>query len=111
MFALTHLLQVVKKTAAHQESAPTVTWPRIVRGSSFPATRFSRPPFPRGIPGAFRPRPPIKLGARSMQWKRDSQGGPSDSGSSVDTGNIATPAARGLTYIRPQSKPEGLGTT
>lgn len=89
-----------------------MAWPRIVRGSPFSTARFSRVPFPRGgIPGAFRPRPPLKLGARSLQWKRDAQGSPSDGGSSLNTGNIAMPAARGLTYVRTQSKPEGLGTT
>ncbi|TKY49566.1 Polyadenylate-binding protein 2 [Spatholobus suberectus] len=107
---MSRILKVIKKSAAHQESAPAMAWPRIVRGSPFPSARFSRLPFPRGIPGAFRPRPPIKLGARSMQWKRDAQG--SDSSSSVNTGSIAAPVARGFTYVRTESKPEGsLGTT
>lgn len=89
-----------------------MAWPRIVKGSPFPSARFSRHPFPRGIPGAFRARPPIKLGARSMQWKRDAQGSGSDSSSSVNTGNVAAPVGRGFTYIRTESKPEGsLGTT
>lgn len=110
---MSRILKVVKKSAApaQQESAPTTTWPHVVRGSPFPTARFPRPPFARGIPGSFRPRPPMKLGARSMQWKRDAQGSPADSGSSVNTGNIAMPATRGLTYIRTPSKPEGLGTT
>ncbi|RDX66594.1 Polyadenylate-binding protein 2, partial [Mucuna pruriens] len=104
---MSRILKVVKKSAAHQESAPAMAWSRIVRGSPFPSARFSRLPFPRGIPGAFRARPPIKLGARSLQWKRDAQG--SDTSSS---GNIAAPAARGFTYVRTESKPEGsLGTT
>ncbi|GAU12678.1 hypothetical protein TSUD_121700 [Trifolium subterraneum] len=109
---MSRILKVVKKSAAHQESAPTTTWPHVVRGSSFPTARFPRPPFARGIPGSFRPRPPMKLGARSMQWKRgDTQTNPANSGSSVNTGNITMPATRGLTYVRTQSKPEGLGTT
>lgn len=88
-----------------------MSWPRIVRGSPYSSGRFSRLPFPRGISGAFRPRPPIKLGARSLQWKRDAQG-PSDNGSSLNTGSIAAPAARGFTYVRTESKPEGsMGTT
>lgn len=85
-------------------------WPRIVRGSSFPSARYSRLPFPRGIPGAFRARPPMKVGARSLQWKRDAQG--SDSSSSVNSGTVAAPASRGFTYVRTESKPEGsLSTT
>ncbi|WJX31002.1 hypothetical protein P8452_19485 [Trifolium repens] len=109
---MSRILKVVKKSAAHQESAPTTTWPHVVRGSPFPTARFPRPPFARGIPGSFRPRPPMKLGARSMQWKRgDTQANPANSGSSVNTGNITMPATRGLTYVRTQSKPEGLGTT
>ncbi|KAI5410360.1 hypothetical protein KIW84_055747 [Lathyrus oleraceus] len=103
---MSRLLKVVKKSAAHQESAPTTTWPRVVRGSSFPTARFPRPPFARGMPGSFRPRPPMKLGARSMQWKRGAQTNPADSGSSLNTGNFTMPATRGLTYIRTQSKPE-----
>ncbi|ESW21041.1 hypothetical protein PHAVU_005G036300 [Phaseolus vulgaris] len=108
---MSRILKVVKKSAAHQESAPAMAWPRIFRGSPFPSARFSRHPFPRGIPGAFRARPPIKLGARSLQWKRDAQG--SDSTSSMNTvGTPAAPAARGFTYVRTESKPESsLGTT
>ncbi|KAK7323516.1 hypothetical protein VNO77_26993 [Canavalia gladiata] len=107
---MSRILKVVKKSAAQQESAPAMAWPRIVRGSLFPCGRFPRLPFPRGIPGGFRPRPPIKLGARSLQWKRDAQG--SDNSSSLNTGSIVAPATRGLTYVRTGSKPEGsLGTT
>ncbi|KAL2330838.1 hypothetical protein Fmac_018419 [Flemingia macrophylla] len=107
---LSRILKVIKKSAAHQESVPAMAWPRIVRGSPFPSARYSRLPFPRGIPGAFRPRPPIKLGARSLQWKREAQG--SDSSSSVNTGSIVAPGTRGFTYVRTESKPEGsLGTT
>ncbi|XP_014502047.1 uncharacterized protein LOC106762573 [Vigna radiata var. radiata] len=111
---MSRILKVVKKSAAHHESAPAIAWPRIFRGSAFPSARFSRHPFPRGIPGAFRARPPIKLGARSLQWKRDAQG--SDSSPSMNTGSVAAPAAapatRGFTYVRTESKPESsLGTT
>ncbi|XP_020208664.1 uncharacterized protein LOC109793602 isoform X2 [Cajanus cajan] len=107
---MSRILKVVKKSAAHQESVPAMARPRIVRGSPFPSARYSRLPFPRGIPGAFRPRPPIKLGARSLQWKRDAQG--SDSSPSVNTGSVAAPGPRGFTYVRTESKPEGsLGTT
>lgn len=107
---MSRILKVVKKSAAHQESAPVMPWPRIVRVSPFPSARYSRLPFPRGIPGAFRVRPPMKVGARSLQWKRDAQG--SDSSSSVNSGTIAAPASRGFTYVRTESKPEGsLSTT
>ncbi|CAL0326157.1 unnamed protein product [Lupinus luteus] len=108
---MSRILKVAMKSAAPLEPAPTMSWPRIVRGSPFSSARFSRPPFPRGIPGAFRPRPPIKLGARSMQWRRDAQGIMSDNGSSLNTGTIAAPIARGLTYVRTESKPQdSLGT-
>lgn len=91
---LIFVLQVVKKSAAPQEPTTAMVWPRGVGGTSFPAARFSRAPFPRGSPGAFWPRPPMRIGARSMQWKRGSQG-------------AAQPDnARGLTYIRTESKPE-----
>ncbi|XP_047156587.1 uncharacterized protein LOC124827557 [Vigna umbellata] len=111
---MSRILKVVKKSAAHHESAPAIAWPRIFRGSAFPSARFSRHPFPRGIPGAFRARAPIKLGARSLQWKRDAQG--SDSSPSMNTGSVAAPAAapatRGFTYVRTESKPESsFGTT
>lgn len=111
-FAIALRLQVVRKSAAHQEFGPAVPWPHIVRGSPFPSARFSGVPIPRGIPGAFRPRPPIKFGARSMQWKRDAQGTSSDDGASSINSGVSGPATRGLTYVRTESKLEGsLSTT
>lgn len=105
---MSRILKVVKKSAAPQESTPTMAWPRVVRGSHFPAARFSRAPFPRGIPGAFWPRPPTRIGARSMQWKRDAQGtAQPDGGAFVNTSSIAMTGARSLTYVRTESKPEG----
>ncbi|KAI9116492.1 hypothetical protein K1719_012659 [Acacia pycnantha] len=105
---MSRILKVLKKSAAPQESTPTMAWPRGVRGSSFPAARFSRSPFPRGVPGSFWTRPPMRIGARSMQWKRgDAQGTTqSDNGASLNTSSSAVPAARGLTYVRTESKPE-----
>ncbi|KAF7824527.1 Embryonic polyadenylate-binding protein 2 [Senna tora] len=103
---------VVKKSSVPPEPVPTatMTWPRVVRGSPFPVARFSGVPFPRGIPGAFWPRPPIKIGARSMQWKRDAQGTTPDN-STFNTGSGTVPVSRGLTYVRTESKPESsLGT-
>ncbi|KAI4333153.1 hypothetical protein L6164_017994 [Bauhinia variegata] len=109
---MSRILKVVKKSAAQQESASVVAWPHMTRGSPFPPARFSRVPFARGMPGAFRPRPPLRIGARSLQWKRDAQGTTSDNGASSNAGSMAAPAPRSLTYVRPESKPEGnLGTT
>ncbi|KAJ7949142.1 putative RNA binding family protein [Quillaja saponaria] len=109
---MSRILKVVRRTAAQQESAPVMTWPRISRGSPFTPARFSRAPFPRGIPGAFRPRPAIIPGARSMQWKRDAQATPADGGASFSANSVPASAARSLTYVRTESKPAGSqGTT
>ncbi|XVF79604.1 hypothetical protein PTKIN_Ptkin15bG0002600 [Pterospermum kingtungense] len=108
---MSRILKVVKRSSAHQEAAPVMTWPRIARGFPFAAARFSRAPFARGIPGAFRPRPPIKHGARSFQWKRDAQATPADAGASVTGYNISSPTARSLTYVRPEPKSEGNATS
>ncbi|KAJ1409756.1 RNA-binding domain superfamily [Sesbania bispinosa] len=110
---MSRILKVVRKSAAHQEYAPAVPWPRGI-GSPFPSARFSRVPFSRGISitGSFRPRPPIKFGARSLQWKRDAQGTSSDNGTAINNSSISAPAARGLTYVRTESKLDGsLSTT
>ncbi|XP_019453421.1 PREDICTED: uncharacterized protein LOC109354999 [Lupinus angustifolius] len=104
---MSRILKVVRKSDANQESAPVIPWPRTVRGSPFSSGRFSGVPTPRGIPGAFRPRPPMKYGARSMQWKRDAQGTSSDNVASSNNSSISSPAARGFTYVRPESKVEG----
>ncbi|KAF2319449.1 hypothetical protein GH714_015901 [Hevea brasiliensis] len=55
---MSRILKVVKRSSAHQEATPIMTWPRIFRGSQYATTRFTRVPFARGIPGAFRPRVP-----------------------------------------------------
>ncbi|KAJ1388636.1 RNA-binding domain superfamily [Sesbania bispinosa] len=95
MSLLYFLNLVVRKSAAHQEYAPAVPWPRGI-GSPFPSARFSRVPFSRGISitGSFRPRPPIKFGARSLQWKRDAQGTSSDNGTAINNSSISAPSAR-----------------
>lgn len=97
---MSRILKVVRKSSAPQETAaPNMTWPRIVRGSPFGAvSRFARSPFPRGISSIYRPRLPVKLGARSMQWKRDTQQTLSESG------NVPSPTSRSLTYVRTESK-------
>ncbi|XWS45705.1 hypothetical protein CRYUN_Cryun14cG0002500 [Craigia yunnanensis] len=101
---MSRILKVVKRSSAHQEAVPVMTWPRIARGSAFAAARFARAPFARGIPGAFRPRLPIKPGARSFQWKRDAQATPADAGASVTGNNASSPTVRSLTYVRTEPK-------
>lgn len=102
------LLQVARKsTAQHQDYAPAVPWPRGVKGPSYPSASFLRSPIPKGIPGAFRPRPPIKFGARSLQWKRGVQGTSSGNGATLNNSSISAPVSRGLTYVRAESKLNG----
>ncbi|XWS32549.1 hypothetical protein CRYUN_Cryun23aG0167400 [Craigia yunnanensis] len=108
---MSRILKVVKRSCAHQESTPVMTWPRIARGSSFASARFARAPFSRGIPGAFRPRLPIKPGARSLQWKRDAQNTPADAGALVTGNKFSSPTARSLTYVRTEPKSEGNATS
>lgn len=109
---MSRILKVVKRSSAHQEAAPAMTWPRVARGSPFSAGRFSRGTFPRGISGAFRPRHSVKPGARSLQWKRDAQASPGDSGGSIASNNTPSPIGRGLTYVRTEPKADSnSGTT
>ncbi|KAF5736426.1 hypothetical protein HS088_TW14G00568 [Tripterygium wilfordii] len=109
---MSRILKVVRRSSGHQEGAPITTWPRIARGSPFAAARFPRVPFPRGMSGTFRPRLPIKVGARSFQWKRDAQPTQAESGAFVPGGTVPSPTARSLTYIRTESKADGsAGTT
>ena len=103
---MSRILEVVKRSCAHQESTPVMTWHRIARGSQFADVRFARVPFSKGIPGAFRPRLPIKPGARSLRWKRDAQTTPADAGASVTGNNFSSPTARNLTYVRTEPKSE-----
>ncbi|XP_024041201.1 uncharacterized protein LOC18045269 isoform X2 [Citrus clementina] len=109
---MSRILKIVKRSAAHQDTAPLMSWGRGARGSPYTAARFTRAPFPRGVHGAFRPHLPIKPGARSLQWKRDAQASPSDSGAQVPGNSVPSPTARSLTYIRPELKTYGSsGTT
>ncbi|XP_021739257.1 nucleolin 1-like [Chenopodium quinoa] len=101
---MSRIIKVMKKSSVQQEANPVMTWPRITRGSPFPVPRFAQSPFPRVFPGAYRARPPVKPGMRSMQWKRDSQQTSVESVASVP-GNIT--AGRGLTYIRTEAKSDG----
>ncbi|XP_077210133.1 uncharacterized protein LOC143845634 [Tasmannia lanceolata] len=112
---MSRILKVVRRGSAHHEAAPMLTWPQMPRASPF-AARLARVPFPRGIPNAFRARLPIKMGPRSLQWKRDApsilspligegvknlQNGAAASGNSVPS-----PTSRNLTYVRTETKPE-----
>ncbi|PWA44705.1 Nucleotide-binding, alpha-beta plait [Artemisia annua] len=103
---MSRILKVVRKSSAQQETAPvTTSWPRAIRASPFTASRFGRVPFPRGIPSPYRPRLPIKPGARSFQWKRDAQNTSSETISSPVA--ISSPTTRSLTYVRTETKTEG----
>ncbi|XP_034704467.1 uncharacterized protein LOC117928634 [Vitis riparia] len=104
---MSRILKVVKRSSTHQEAAPGMSWPRIARGSPFAAARFARVPFQRGIPGAFRARLPVKLGARSLQWKRDAQPTLAESGAPASNNSVPSPTARSLTYVRTEPKPDG----
>ncbi|XP_009354717.2 nucleolin 2 [Pyrus x bretschneideri] len=104
---MSRILKVEKRGAAHQEAAPGMMWPRVARGSPFATARFGRSPFPRGMSGAYRPRPLIKPGARSLQWKRDTQATPGETGSPATASAVPSPTARSLTYVRTEPKPEG----
>ncbi|EEF49169.1 poly-A binding protein, putative [Ricinus communis] len=103
---MSRILKVVKRSPANQEATANMIWPRGgTRGSPYTAGRFSRGPFPRGISGAFRPRLPMKPGARSFQWKRDAQGTQAESTAPV-SGSLVTSTARSLTYVRTEPKPD-----
>ncbi|KAJ4979759.1 hypothetical protein NE237_010539 [Protea cynaroides] len=107
---MSRILKVVKRSSIHQDTAPLMTWPRMAQASPFSA-RHARVPFPRGISSSFRTRPPIKAGARSLQWKRNGQSTTAGEGSaSVQSGtpsNSLPSASRSLTYIRTGPKLEG----
>lgn len=101
---MSRLLKVVKRSPANQETAPTMTRPQIARGASFAAGRFPRASFGRGMPGTYRPWLAVKPGSRSMQWKRDAQPSPTESGTPGPRSNVSTPTGRGLTYVRTETK-------
>lgn len=96
-YFMSRSLKVVRKI----ESAEVAGWPRVARAQPF-ASSGSRTAFPRGgfNHGAFRGRPTIKPGARSLQWKRD---GPSPHAAST-ANNVLSPTTRNLTYVRPELK-------
>lgn len=105
-------LKVVRKSSMQHEATAMMGWPRISRASSF-ASRLSRAAFSRGVlPGAFRARLPIKSGARSLQWKRETTAAqtsaegtiPTQSASLMSGNNAASPTGRNLTYVRTEPK-------
>ncbi|KAH0457551.1 hypothetical protein IEQ34_012866 [Dendrobium chrysotoxum] len=103
---MSRILKVVRRSSVE---APVIGWPRIARASPF-ASRFGRMPFPRGIlTGAFRPRLPVKPGARSLQWKRGSVAPQTPEGARSVQNAAGAPrntphsiAGRNLTYVRPE---------
>ncbi|KAK9169515.1 hypothetical protein Syun_001655 [Stephania yunnanensis] len=112
---MSRILKVVKKSAAYQEASNMVCWPRLARASPYTG-RFVRGNFLRSFPGAFRSRQPIKAGARSLQWKRDAQTAPTTENTvnfqlgavgASSTSIVPSTAARSLTYVRKESKPDG----
>ncbi|CAO2817410.1 unnamed protein product [Amaranthus hypochondriacus] len=99
---MSRIVKVVKKSSVQPDTNSMMMWPRITRSIPFGVPRFVQASFPRVFPGAYRARPPIKLGGRSMQWKRDAQQTSTESATLI-SGNITT-ASRGLTYIRTDPK-------
>ncbi|KAL4562262.1 hypothetical protein LXL04_034460 [Taraxacum kok-saghyz] len=106
---MSRILKVVRKSFAQQEATATATaatpppvaasWPRAAsRGSPFAASRFGRVPFPT----QYRPRLPLKAGARSFQWKRDATDNISSPTAAAAIPSPTT-AARSLTYVRPEA--------
>ncbi|KAL9371378.1 hypothetical protein Peur_036518 [Populus x canadensis] len=108
---MSRILKVMKRSSSNQEANPITTWPRIARGSSYTAGRFSRAAFPRGTPAAFRPRLHVKPGARSLQWKRDAQATPAGSSAAVSGSSVVSPSVRSLTYVRTEPKPDRCSGT
>ncbi|KAI3984353.1 hypothetical protein MKX01_011307 [Papaver californicum] len=107
---MSRILKVVKKSSASLEvSSPAMTRPQVVHASPFPAARLPRVPFPRAHAAAYRPRLPLKTGARSLQWKREYTEGSTNpqNGVPLSTNNVPSPTARSLTYVRTEAKSVG----
>ncbi|CAI9103120.1 OLC1v1001561C1 [Oldenlandia corymbosa var. corymbosa] len=103
---MSRILRVVRKSAAQVEATSLSPWPRVVRASPYSVSRYVRPPFPRGATGVYRSRFPVKPGARSFQWKRETQ--PSTSETSITSpSNTGSSIPRSLTYVRPEAKANG----
>ncbi|XP_068638823.1 protein gar2-like isoform X2 [Aristolochia californica] len=99
---MSRVLKVVRRNAVQNEAAPVMGWPRVARA------RLARMPFPRGNPGGMRGRLPIKVGPRSLQWKRETSSNSSASVGGMGAGSVVNSVpsltARSLTYVRPESK-------
>ncbi|KAG0473914.1 hypothetical protein HPP92_015771 [Vanilla planifolia] len=97
---MSRILKVARRSSVE---ASVMGWPRVSRASPF-ASGLGRMPFPRGImPTAFRTRLPVKPGARSLQWKRDTAAALTTEGAkSIQISPRNT--GRNLTYVRPESK-------
>lgn len=104
MSFMSRILRVVRKGSAQQEAFPIPTWPRIARGSPYAASRFGRVPFSRGIAGAYRSRLPTKPGARSFQWKRETQSSQTETLNPGSSNTAPSSISRSLTYVRPEPK-------
>ncbi|GAB2289049.1 hypothetical protein Dimus_023351 [Dionaea muscipula] len=103
---MSRILKVVRKSAAHQEANPFMSWPQVARGSPFAISRFSGAPIRRVFPGAYRARSLIKPGARSLQWKRDAQQTLPEGATSASNNLriVPSPSPRGLTFVRAELK-------
>ncbi|KAF0890504.1 hypothetical protein E2562_002861 [Oryza meyeriana var. granulata] len=106
---MSRILKVVRRNSLEVHQLPALS--RASRGSRLTRTAYPRPAFH----GATRGRLPLRGGARSLQWKRDSAdtvdaGKPSHS-IPVPTGNqLVSPVARSFTYTRVEPK-QDVGAT
>ncbi|XP_042399512.1 uncharacterized protein LOC121989493 [Zingiber officinale] len=105
---MSRILKVVRRSS--HEAAPVLSWSWIARAPAF-ASRVGRMPYPRGtFPGSFRGHPPIKPGARSLQWKRETSIlQPSEGAKPPLTSNVSSRTARNLTYTRTEPTPKSAG--
>jgi len=105
---MSRILKVVRKSSTEATQLPGL--PRASRGSPF-ASRLIRTAYPRPtFPGATRGRLPLRGGARSLQWKRDTSdsvdaGKPSQTTPAAPGNQLVTPTTRSFTYTRTEPKP------
>ncbi|XP_062184873.1 uncharacterized protein LOC133888590 isoform X2 [Phragmites australis] len=105
---MSRILKVVRKSSIE---VPQLSGrPRASRGSPF-ASRLIRTAYPRRMfSGAIRGRLPLRGGARSLQWKRDTAdstdaGKPSQTTPATPGNQLVTQTARSFTYTRTEPKP------
>ncbi|KAF3773524.1 Polyadenylate-binding protein 2-A [Nymphaea thermarum] len=103
---MSRILKVVPRSSATQRDAPVMSWSRLPRPSPYSSRLLLCGPYARGAPGMYG-RPTLKVGPRSLQWKRESPSTPV--GSTIGTPTVGTPLSttprRALTYVRSESKP------